>query len=299
MCFLRSAWSDCGKNYNRDKSTCSLFRLHASVYLLDSLSACLSVCVHTALFQVSSRGRAERSAAASCLLFFFFTHGGRVFPHKQRAHNGFPKSSTCWPEEKSPLSLCFLFTFSFTFSLLSPLLSLYYLFLRIRAVRSPTWLNSWMAQPLKASMINNVSTVENVEHVGKSSILRLKDEFTPQKYEHVVKFWCEQNTFCSILLNSRSKCGWGLVLKCYRWGSTKWLHSARLVRSKYSEALRSQTDMKRCNTHSFFWGGGIFFIMLTFFVLHFTFLFQFLIQDSFTLYSAFTLTLRNVHLYTK
>ena len=37
-------------------------------------------------------------------------------------------------------------------------------------------------------MINNVSTVENVEHVGKSSILRLKDEFTPQKYEHVVKF---------------------------------------------------------------------------------------------------------------
>ena len=255
------------------------------------LPACLSVCT-LRYFRWAAEDELSAAQRRPASFFFSLRTGGASF----RTNSGLTTDSRNPPPADRKRSPHFLFTFS----LLSSLLSLYYLFLRIRAVRSPTWLNSWMAQPLKASMINNVSTVENVEHVGKSSILRLKDEFTPQKYEHVVKFWCEQNTFCSILLNSRSKCGWGLVLKCYRWGSTKWLHSARLLRSKYLEALRSQTDMKRCNTHSFFGGGGgIFFIMLTFFVLHFTFLFQFLIQDSFTLYSAFTLTLRNVHLYTK
>ena len=104
-CCLRTAWSYCGKDYNRDKSTCSLFRLHASVYLLGSLSTCLSVslsvCVHTALFQVSSRGRAERSAAASCLLFFLRT-GGASF----RTNGGHTTDSrNPPPPEKSPLSL--------------------------------------------------------------------------------------------------------------------------------------------------------------------------------------------------
>ena len=120
MCFLRSAWSDCGKNYNRDKSTCSLFRLHASVYLLDSLSACLSVCVHTALFQVSSRGRAERSAAAACLLFFSLRTGGASF----RTNSGLTTDSRNPPLADRKRSPHFLFAFS----LLSLYFLLYFLF---------------------------------------------------------------------------------------------------------------------------------------------------------------------------
>ena len=85
-----------------------------SVYLPVCLSVCL--CAHCAISgEQQGTSWAERSGV---LPPFFFTHGGRVFPHERRAHNGFPKP----PPPRSPhflfnfssLFLYFLFTISFS-----------------------------------------------------------------------------------------------------------------------------------------------------------------------------------------